>query len=129
VERALSDWNMDDLDLLFIENVGNPVCPSGFDLGEDLRVVLVSTTEGEDKPLKYPTIFNSSDFAVVTKIDLAEAVGFDRVAMLHNIGMVRPGMQVVEVSSRTGAGLDSLKSTLLSPRAVCSKLKMQCYKA
>lgn len=117
VERALSDWDINDLDLLFIENVGNLVCPSSFDLGEDLRVVLVSTTEGEDKPLKYPTIFNSSDIAVVTKIDLAEAVGFDRDAMFHNISLVRPGMRVVEVSSRTGAGIDLLKSVLASHQA------------
>lgn len=114
VERALSGWNIDDLDLLFIENVGNLVCPSSFDLGEDLRVVLVSTTEGEDKPLKYPTIFNSSDIAVVTKTDLAAAVGFDREAMLHNINMVRPGMRVFEVSSRTGSGIDLLQSVLFS---------------
>jgi len=112
VERALSDWIISDLDLLFIENVGNLVCPSSFDLGEDLRVVLVSTTEGEDKPLKYPTIFNSSDVAVVTKIDLAEAVGFDRESMIHNINLVRPGMSIVEVSSRTGVGFDTLKSVL-----------------
>jgi hydrogenase nickel incorporation protein HypB len=79
VERALNDWEMDgsetgDLDFLFIENVGNLVCPSSYDLGENLRLVLLSVTEGEDKPLKYPTIFNSADVAVITKMDLAEAV-------------------------------------------------------
>src|SRR5262249_36232572 len=77
VEKALQDWNLTDLDFLFIENVGNLVCPSSYDLGEDLRLVLMSVTEGEDKPLKYPTIFNSSDVAVITKIDLAAAVEFN----------------------------------------------------
>src|SRR6185436_2386645 len=78
VERALKGWRLDDFDCLFIENVGNLVCPSSYDLGEELRIVLMSVTEGEDKPLKYPTIFNAADLAVITKMDLAEAVGFDR---------------------------------------------------
>ena len=77
VDRALADWRLADLDLLFIENVGNLVCPSSYDLGEALRLVLLSVTEGEDKPLKYPTIFNTADVAVITKIDLAEAAGCD----------------------------------------------------
>src|SRR5271169_4388338 len=70
VQRALEDWNLQELDFLFIENVGNLVCPSSYDLGENLRFVLLSVTEGEDKPLKYPTIFNSADVAIVTKVDL-----------------------------------------------------------
>src|SRR5262245_55300593 len=78
VEIALAGWRLADIDVLFIENVGNLVCPASYDLGEDLRAVALSVTEGEDKPLKYPTIFNTSDIAVVTKIDLADAVGFDR---------------------------------------------------
>ena len=77
VENALADWDLDQLDFLFIENVGNLVCPSSYDLGEDQRVVLLSVTEGEDKPLKYPTIFNSANVAIVTKADLAVAVEFD----------------------------------------------------
>jgi hydrogenase nickel incorporation protein HypB len=105
VERALEGWNIDDLDFLFIENVGNLVCPSSYDLGEDLRLVLLSVTEGEDKPLKYPTIFNSADVAIVTKIDLAEAVEFDWRATLRNIQAVRPGMQVLKVSAKTEEGL------------------------
>jgi hydrogenase nickel incorporation protein HypB len=116
IERALSDWNLADLDLLFIENVGNLVCPSSFDLGEDLRLVLLSTTEGEDKPLKYPTIFNTADVAVVTKIDLADAVGFDREQIMRNIHAVRPIMPVFEVSARSGHGLDGLKRLLVQPR-------------
>jgi hydrogenase nickel incorporation protein HypB len=106
VESALADWDLAALDLLFVENVGNLVCPSSYDLGEDLRVVLLSVTEGEDKPLKYPTIFNSADIAVITKIDLAEAVGFAREEALHNLREVRPGLEVLETSARTGQGMD-----------------------
>src|SRR6516165_7212692 len=80
VERALDGWDLTQLDFLFIENVGNLVCPSSYDLGEDLRFVLLSVTEGEDKPLKYPTIFNTADLAVITKADLAGAVEFDESA-------------------------------------------------
>jgi hydrogenase nickel incorporation protein HypB len=105
VSSALEDWNLDFIDMLFIENVGNLVCPSSYDLGEDLRVVLLSATEGEDKPLKYPTIFNSADIAVITKIDLAEAAEFDRAAAHRHIQTVRPGMRVFELSSKTGAGM------------------------
>src|SRR5207248_4044168 len=85
VQNALEVWNLADLDFLFIENVGNLVCPASYDLGENLRLVLLSVTEGEDKPLKYPTIFNSADLAVITKIDLAEAVEFDSRAARANI--------------------------------------------
>lgn len=106
IRAALADWNLSELDYLFIENVGNLVCPATFDLGEDQRLVLFSVTEGEDKPLKYPTIFNTSDLAVITKIDLAFAVEFDAVAARRNIQAVRPGMQVVEVSAKTGAGME-----------------------
>ena len=100
------------LDYLFIENVGNLVCPSSYDLGEDLRAVLLSVTEGEDKPLKYPTIFNTSDLALITKTDLAEAAGFDRAAALANLEAVRPGMAVLEVSAKTGAGMDGWLTAL-----------------
>lgn len=112
VENALEEWAIEDFDFLFIENVGNLVCPSSFDLGEDLRLVLVSTTEGEDKPLKYPTIFNTADVAVVTKLDLAEAVGFEMDTLLHNINAVRPGMPVVQVSTRTSQGIKELERFL-----------------
>jgi hydrogenase nickel incorporation protein HypB len=116
VEEALRDWRLDDLDYLFVENVGNLVCPSSWDLGEDFRVVLLSVTEGEDKPLKYPTIFNSSDVAVITKIDLAEAVEFDRAAAHANIHAVRPGMPIIELSAKTGRGLDRWISFLTARR-------------
>jgi hydrogenase nickel incorporation protein HypB len=106
VEQALAGWDLDALDLLFIENVGNLVCPSSYDLGERFRVVLLSVTEGEDKPLKYPTIFNTADLAVITKIDLAEAADFDRNEARRNIHEVRPGLEILEVSARTGLGMD-----------------------
>jgi hydrogenase nickel incorporation protein HypB len=91
---------------LFIENVGNLVCPATFDLGEELRLVLFSVTEGEDKPLKYPTIFNTADVTLITKTDLAAAVEFDATAAHRNLQAVRPGMQVFEVSAKTGAGME-----------------------
>lgn len=112
VERALEGWNLSDLDFLFVENVGNLVCPSSYDLGENLRLVLMSVTEGEDKPLKYPTIFNSADIAVITKIDLASAVEFDLQAALCSIESVRPGMRVIEVSAKTGDGMEAWYQTL-----------------
>jgi len=108
VERSLEDFRLEELDVLFIENVGNLVCPSSYDLGESLRLVLLSSTEGEDKPLKYPTIFNTADVAVITKMDIAAAVEFDLDAARANIQSVRPGMQVFEVSSKTGEGMDGL---------------------
>jgi len=105
VEEELSGWDVGDLDFLFIENVGNLVCPSSYDLGENLRLVLLSVTEGEDKPLKYPTIFNSADVAVITKIDLAQAVEYDEDTLRMNIQAVRPGMRQFAVSAKTGAGM------------------------
>jgi hydrogenase nickel incorporation protein HypB len=107
VEEAVSAWRLDELDVLFVENVGNLVCPASYDLGEHLRVVLLSVTEGEDKPLKYPSIFNSADVALVTKVDLAEACEFDWGAALASIEAVRPGMEVFRVSAKTGAGMDA----------------------
>lgn len=114
VESALDGWNLEELDVLFIENVGNLVCPSSYDLGENLRVVLLSVTEGEDKPLKYPTIFNTADVALITKMDLAEAVEFDLSAAHDNIQRVRPGMHVFEVSAKTGEGMEAWREFLLN---------------
>jgi hydrogenase nickel incorporation protein HypB len=116
VDAALEEWNLNDLDFLFIENVGNLVCPSSYDLGEGLRVVLLSVTEGEDKPLKYPTIFNTADLAVITKIDLAQAVEFDLAAANHSIQSVRPGIPVIQVSAKTGVGMDQWLEELCSFR-------------
>jgi hydrogenase nickel incorporation protein HypB len=106
IASALEGWMPEGLELLFIENVGNLVCPSSYDLGEDLRLVLMSVTEGEDKPLKYPTIFNTADVTLVTKMDLAEAVEFDAPAAHRNIQAVRPGMEIFAVSAKTGQGMD-----------------------
>ena len=105
VEKALQDWSLNELDVLFIENVGNLVCPSSYDLGENLRLVLMSVTEGEDKPLKYPTIFNSADVAVVTKNELSEAVEFNWEAARQSIQSVRPGMKIFRLSAKTGQGM------------------------
>jgi hydrogenase nickel incorporation protein HypB len=106
IDQALNGWDLEDLDVLFIENVGNLVCPSSYDLGEQLRLVLMSVTEGEDKPLKYPTIFNTADVAVITKMDLSDAVEFDLAAAWASIQCVRPGMKTIEVSVKTGIGID-----------------------
>lgn len=109
IGKHLDGWSeisLDHLDYLFIENVGNLVCPSSYDLGERIRVALLSVTEGEDKPLKYPGLFNSADAAVVTKIDIAEPCGFDRELALRNINEIRPGIRIFETSAKTGAGME-----------------------
>ena len=106
VQNVLPAFKLGELDVLFLENVGNLVCPSSYDLGETARVVLISTTEGEDKPLKYPTMFNTADVVVITKIDISEAVGFNHDLALENIDRARPGVRVIEVSSKTCLGLE-----------------------
>ncbi len=116
VARSLEGWELDGLEYLFIENVGNLVCPASYDLGEDLRLVLVSVTEGEDKPLKYPTIFNTADVAVVTKVDLTRAVECDLEALRRNIDAVRPGLPILEVSGKTGTGMTEFLSLLSARR-------------
>ncbi len=116
VVAALEDWRLAELDMLFIENVGNLVCPSSYDLGEHLRVVLLSVTEGEDKPIKYATIFNTADLALFTKIDLSDATGFSREAALGYVAEVRPGLPVLEVSAKTGVGMDVWIETLVRNR-------------
>ena len=107
VQQVLPRFDLDELEVLFLENVGNLVCPSSYDLGEAARAVLISTTEGEDKPLKYPTMFNTADIVVITKMDIAQAVGFDRDVCRENIDRARPGVPVIELSSRSGEGLDA----------------------
>lgn len=116
IERHLEDWNLNTLDFLFIENVGNLVCPASYDLGEDLRVVLLSVTEGEDKPLKYPAMFNSADLALFTKMDIADAAGFDRQAALDALQAVHPGLPCLELSARTQAGMAAWINFLLEAR-------------
>jgi hydrogenase nickel incorporation protein HypB len=119
VERALAELPA-PLDFLFIENVGNLVCPASFDLGEALRVVIFSVTEGEDKPLKYPTILQTSDLAVLSKTDLVGAVEFDGDLLRTNLRIVRPSIEFLELSTRSGAGLvpwiDRLEATLRESR-------------
>jgi hydrogenase nickel incorporation protein HypB len=107
VLKAAQKLNLADINLLFIENVGNLVCPAAYDLGEHFRVVLLSVTEGEDKPLKYPTMFKSADVVIVNKIDIAEAVEFDREKALLNIKKVAPQATIFEVSSRKGLGMEN----------------------
>ena len=122
VQNALQGWDLHKLDFLFIENVGNLVCPSSYDLGESLRLVLMSVTEGEDKPLKYPTIFNSADVAVITKNELATAVEFDWETARKSIESVRPGMKIFRLSAKNGEGmqdyLDFLGQELRERRSV-----------
>jgi hydrogenase nickel incorporation protein HypB len=118
VSTALEGWDLRELDFLFIENVGNLVCPGSYDLGEDFRLVLLSVTEGEDKPLKYPTIFNTADVAVVTKMDLAEAVEFDGAAANENIRKVRPGIEILKISSKTGSGMAEWVQFLSAAKAL-----------
>ena len=107
VAHALEKLDVAGLETLFIENVGNLVCPASYDLGEAKRVVLLSVTEGEDKPLKYPVIFRNADLVLVTKTDLAAAVGFDREKALASIRQTAPRAQILEVSAKTGAGCDA----------------------
>lgn len=106
IAEAMKRMPLDDLDVLVIENVGNLVCPASYDLGEGMRVVLLSVTEGEDKPLKYPPMFHSADVALVTKSDLADAVDFDRDAALAALNKVAHHARVIELSSKTGEGMD-----------------------
>src|SRR5208283_2214123 len=106
IEKHLGDWKLEDLDLLIVENVGNLVCPSSYDLGEDAKIVLLSTSEGEDKPLKYPSIFFKSELMVLTKIDLLPYVPFSADLAKENARRVHPGIEILELSSTTGEGLD-----------------------
>ncbi len=127
IDKHLAGWaglpggnavTLAGLEYLFIENVGNLVCPSSYDLGEKIRVALLSVTEGEDKPLKYPTLFNSADAAVITKMDIAEPCGFDRELALKNINEIRPGIRIFEPSAKTGAGMDEWLAYLAEARKI-----------
>jgi hydrogenase nickel incorporation protein HypB len=105
IEKHIADWDLAWLDLLIIENVGNLVCPSSYDLGEAAKIVILSVTEGEDKPLKYPSIFFKSSLMVLSKIDLLPYVPFDPDKAKENARKVHPGMEIVEVSCVTGEGM------------------------
>lgn len=117
VSKAAAQLDLDKVDVLVIENVGNLVCPADYDLGEDLRVVLLSTTEGEDKPLKYPPMFHSAQVAIVTKSDMAMAAGFDREQALANLNRVSHHAQVFELSAKTGDGMKAWLDFLVRQRA------------
>ncbi len=120
IEKAAEDIDLDAVDLLIIENVGNLVCPAEFDIGEDIRVVVLSVTEGEDKPVKYPTMFRLCDAALLNKIDLLPHLEYDKAQAVGFIRQVHPDMPVFEVSARTGEGLDAwidwLKGKIVSKR-------------
>ncbi len=129
VRESLEGWDLSALDFLFIENVGNLVCPSSWDLGEDLRVLLFPVTEGEDKPLKYPTLINTADVVVISKMDLADAVGFDMDLAQRNIQQVRPGIEVFETSAKTGEGINAwiefLRQQLQRKRGLADSIDSQ----
>lgn len=114
IEKALADWKLEDLDVLLIENVGNLVCPSSYDLGEAAKVVVLSVTEGEDKPLKYPAMFFRSELLILNKIDLLPYVPFSLAKARENARKVHPGMQILDVSCLTGEGLPQWQSWLAS---------------
>lgn len=105
IEKHIADWSLPELDLLIVENVGNLVCPSSYDLGESAKIVLLSVTEGEDKPLKYPSIFSKSELMVLTKTDLLPYVPFNTDAAVRNARRVHPEMEVLRVSCLAGDGL------------------------
>jgi hydrogenase nickel incorporation protein HypB len=116
VARALEKFDLGQLDVLIIENVGNLVCTASYDLGEDRRVVLFSVTEGEDKPLKYPTIFRNADLVLITKMDIAQAVGANLEEMHRNIERAAPRARILELSARTGIGMQAWYDYLLNAR-------------
>ncbi len=125
IERHLADWHLDELDLLFIENVGNLVCPASYDLGEAAKVVLLSVTEGEDKPLKYPSIFSKSELLVMTKIDLLPYVPFSIKAAETNARRMNPAVQIVRVSCAPGTQPTAWLTWLAQRRAAYREANAQ----
>ncbi len=116
IHEQLVDWNLAEFDYLFIENVGNLVCTTNYDLGESLRVVLLSVTEGEDKPLKYPALFNTADAAIITKCDLAEACECDIEEARKNLQRVRPNIPIWNTSAKTGQGMSEWLDFLIAQK-------------
>lgn len=112
IEKAISDWNLGNLDVLLIENVGNLVCPSTYDLGEAAKIVVLSVTEGEDKPLKYPAMFFRSELLILNKIDLLPYLPFSIAQARENARKIHPGMEIIEISCLTGEGLPSWQGWL-----------------
>ncbi len=117
VEKALADWDLASIDTLFIENVGNLVCPTAYDLGEEAKIVLLSVTEGEDKPLKYPGIFFKADLALFTKIDLLPWVPFHLDEAHANACRIHPGIEMIDLSATTGQGMDAWMQWLAQRQA------------
>src|ERR1039457_6249766 len=124
IEKHLADWKLEDLDLLIVENVGNLVCPSSYDLGEDAKIVLLSTSEGKEKPLKYPSIFFKSELMLLAKIDLLPYVPFKADVARENARRIHPQMEIIDVSSTTGEGLDRWMEWLQA-RQERAKAKLQ----
>ncbi|MET9090183.1 hydrogenase nickel incorporation protein HypB [Streptomyces sp. NPDC004237] len=116
VRGHLEGWLPADTAVLFVENVGNLVCPASYDLGEHLRIVLMAVTEGEDKPAKYPTAFGSAHLVVLTKTDLAGPAGFDGTAFAEQVRRVNPGVEIVPTCARTGEGVDTVLDRVLAVR-------------
>jgi hydrogenase nickel incorporation protein HypB len=116
IERHLADWNLEDLDILFIENVGNLVCPSSYDLGEAAKIVILSVTEGEDKPLKYPSIFFKSELLILSKVDLLPYVPFNIEAAEENARRIHPGMEVLRISCAKQDGVEAWLTWLKNRR-------------
>lgn len=116
VDRALTEWRLEEIELLLVENVGNLVCPASYDLGEAAKIVVLSVAEGEDKPLKYPAIFFKSELLVLNKIDLLPHVPFDLAQARENARRVHPGMEILEVSCTTGTGLEAWQGWLAQRR-------------
>jgi hydrogenase nickel incorporation protein HypB len=114
VEQNLAGWDLGSLDLLLIENVGNLVCPTSYDLGEAAKIVILSVTEGDDKPLKYPGIFKRADLMILNKVDLLPYVKFDPQAAIANARQIHPGMEVIDVSCTTGHNLEEWLKWLMS---------------
>lgn len=106
IERGIDGWDLDQIDLLFIENVGNLVCPASYDLGEAAKIVVLSVTEGEDKPLKYPSIFFKSELLILNKVDLLPHVPFSVEEALENANLTHPGIKVILTSCITDEGLN-----------------------
>ena len=119
IERALDEWKLETLQYLFIENVGNLVCPASYDLGENDKIVILSVTEGEDKPLKYPATFARAGLVIINKIDLLPYVSFDLAAAKENVAKVHPEAEIMEVSSTTGIGFDNWLAWLEDKRKAC----------
>jgi len=117
IERALEPWPLENLDVLFIENVGNLVCPASYDLGEEAKIVLLSVTEGEDKPLKYPSIFHKSSLLILTKVDLLPYVPFDIEAAEANARQVNPNIEILRVSCATGEGMERWRHWIANRRS------------